>query len=285
MFVETIMEQMAKSIRYVKPIPYRSATGLVAQTYQQMQSDFFPVPLLTVHSPAPQIMTGVWSILRESLLAGNVNRTQKEVTAAAVSKTNECPFCVDAHSLMLRAGSDGDLAAIIRRGDYSRIANAQLHALVQWVLANRTANASDALPAPFSAIEGPEIIGTAITFHYINRMVNVFLGDTLLPLPTILKNVTEHLLGAAGKRFVRRLPAGNSLSLIPTAELPPDLSWAAPNPAVAGAFAGFAEVIDAAGEKVLSEPVRALVSKRIRAWNGEPTGISRHWFDEAVAEL
>ena len=68
MFMDTIQEQMAKSIKYIKPIPYSAVRGLTAEVYQQMPADFLPVPPLTLHSPAPEVMAGVWSILRETFL-------------------------------------------------------------------------------------------------------------------------------------------------------------------------------------------------------------------------
>ncbi len=273
---------MAKTIKYVKPVQYRSATGLTADIYRQMQADFLPVPLLTLHSPVPEVMAGVWSILRETLLAGQVDRALKEAVAATVSKTNACPFCVDAHTAMLHATSNHYAASAILRGDYDSIHHEQLHALVQWILANRTANVSGVLQPPFSHDDAPEIIGSAIAFHYINRMVNVFLGDTLLPLPSALKGLSGRLLGAtAGKQMVRHLQHGHSLQFVPQANLPDDLSWAAANPAVAGAFAGLAAVVEEAGRRVLPEQVRVLVSERVQAWNGEDMGISRRWVQEA----
>ena len=117
-------------------------------------------------------------------------------------------------------------------------------------------------------------------------MVNLFLGDTLLPLPSALKGLTGRLLGAmAGKKMVRRLQQGHSLKFIPQAQLPDDLSWAAGNPAVAGAFAGFAKVVEEAGSAVLPEGVRALVSERVQAWNGEAMGLSRRWVEDAVVDI
>src|SRR5262245_53088477 len=231
MIAETIIERMAQTIQYVKAAPYGIAAGVTAEVYQQMQADFLPIPLLTLHSPLPEVMAGVWSILRETLLAGNVDRSRKEVVAATVSKTNTCPFCVDAHTSLLHATSNHDAASAILRGDYDRIHDEQLHALVQWVLAKGTSNANGVPPPPFAPHEAPEIIGTAVAFHYINRMVNVFLGDTFLPLPSALKGVTGRLLGAtAGKRFVRRLQQGSSLRFVPDAKLPDDLFWAAGTP-------------------------------------------------------
>jgi AhpD family alkylhydroperoxidase len=286
MIAEIMIDRMAKTIKYVTPVPYGSATGQTAEVYQQMLADFLPIPLLTLHSPAPEVMAGVWSILRETLLAGQVERSLKEAVAATVSQTNACPFCVDAHTSMLHATSSHDAASAILSGDYDRIHDPQLHALVQWTLANRTSNGNRVLPPPFSPHDAPGIIGTALAFHYINRMVNVFLGDTLLPLPSALKGLTGRLLGAtAGKKMVRRLQQGHSLKFIPQTNLPDDLSWAAANPAVAGAFAGFAAVIEEAGKRVVPEQVRVLVSERVQAWNGEDMGISRRWVEDAIVEI
>jgi AhpD family alkylhydroperoxidase len=284
MFAETIIDRMAKSIRYVRPVPAREAQGVTAEAYRQMQQDFLPVPLLTLHSPAPDIMAGVWSILRESLLAGRVSRTLKEAVAATVSKTNECPFCIDAHNLILHANDDHDVASAILRGDYDSLRDPQVKALVEWTLASRTAAGGSPLPAPADAM--PEIVGTAITFHYINRVVNVFLGDTLLPLPSAIRGVTGRLLSAtAGRRLVQRLEPGRSLKLIPQAALPDDLWWTAGSPAVAGAFAGLAAVVEAAGRQALPDEVRTLVSDRIQAWRGETLPMSRRWVEDAIAEL
>ncbi len=286
MIAATIRERMAQTIKYVKPVPYGAATGLTADVYQQMQADFLPVPPLTLHSPVPPVMAGVWSMLRETLRTGQVDRALKEALAAAVSKTNACPYCVDVHTSMLHATADHNAADAILRGAYDRIHDPQLHALVQWVLADRT-KANGVIPPPFSRHDAPEIIGTAIAFHYINRMVNVFLGDTLLPVASALKGLAGRLFGAtAGKCWVSRSPRpGDSLKFVPQAKLPDDLSWAASNPAVAGAFAGFAEVVEAAGNAVLPEAVRVLVRNYVQAWHGEAMGISRRWVEDAVVEV
>ena len=285
MFAKTMREQMAKSIQYIQPIDYDAATGLTAAVFQQMQEDFLPAPLIALHSPVPELLAGVWSLLRETLLAGSVHRSHKEAVAATVSKTNECPFCVDAHTVLLRATSDHDTADAILRGDYGSIHDAQLHALVQWVLAKRTAN-PDAVQQPFTQHEIPEIVGTAVAFHYLNRMANIFLGDSLLPVPSLMKGLTYRVYAAtAGKRVVRELQPGHSLKFVPAADLPDDLSWASSNPTVAQAFAGFATVMDEIGTAFVPEPVRQIMDERLQAWNGEPLGISRCWVDEAVTPL
>ncbi len=102
-------------------------------------------------------------------------------------------------------------------------------------------------------------------------MVNVFLGETLLPLPSALQGVTRRLYAAtAGKRIVRGLQQGRSLQFVPKADLPNDLAWAAANPAVAGAFAGMAALIEEAG---------ALVLPRIYAPAGQRADLRLEWRD------
>ena len=288
MITEMMREPLSQTIKYVKPTRYKSAKGLTAQVYHQLQTDFIPAPLVALHSPVPELMAGVWSILRETLMAGNVDRSQKEAVAATVSKANECPFCVDAHTVMLRATSDQDVANDILQGDHNHIHNPQMQALVRWVWTNQTSNINPVLPLPFSQREAPEIIGTAIAFHYLNRMANVFLGESLLPisLPSALKGLTYRLYAATeGRRVVRRLQSGKSLKLLPQAQLPIDLEWAASDPVIEAAFAGLSQIVEQAGISVLSEQVRTLVSKRVHAWNGEAMGMSRRWVEDAVVDL
>src|SRR6266540_3186645 len=146
MIAETIRERLAQTIQYVTPVRYGSATGLTADVYQQMQADFLPVPPLTLHSPVPHILAGLWSILRETLLAGQVDRGLKEAVAAAVSKTNACPYCVDVHTSMLHATADHAAADAILHGDYDRIHDEQINAIVQWALARATPQANGVLP-------------------------------------------------------------------------------------------------------------------------------------------
>jgi hypothetical protein len=184
---------------------------------------------------------------------------------------------------MLHATSDHDVAGALLRGDYDSIRDPQQRALAQWALAHRTASPETA--PPFAEAAAPELIGTAIAFHYINRMANVFLGDTPLPLPSLLRGVAGRLYAAtAGRRIVRGLQPGRSLQFVPKASLPEEFAWAAGNEAVAGAFAGLAAVIEEAGAQILPEYMRLLVIEQIYAWNGEPMGISRGWVEEALAD-
>jgi AhpD family alkylhydroperoxidase len=284
MISEVIRQQMAKSIQHVTPREHTAATGLTEAVYQQLEADFMPAPLVILHSPVPAVMAGVWSVLRETLLAGRTDRALKEIVAATVSKTNECPFCVEAHTTLLHAVSEHDVSGAILRGDYDSITDPQYKAAAQWVLANQTAGGFP--PSPLAEADIPEMMGTVIAFHYLNRMANIFLGDAPLPVPTPLKGITRRLYAAtAGQRVVRGLEHGHSLKFIPQATLPDDLPWAAANRSIAGAFAGFNQVIEELGTAAIPESVRVLVEQRIHAWNGEVMGMSRRWVEDAVMEI
>ena len=285
MITSALSGQLAKSIQHVRPRQPAADQEFVGELYRQMQSDFMAGPVLTLHSPAPEVMAGVWSILRETLLTGEVERASKEAVAATVSKLNECPFCVDAHTALLHATGDHEVASAIFRGDFAKVRDPQLGALVQWALTNQMARQSSA--PPFAEAEAPEILGTAFAFHYVNRMVNVFLGDTtLLPLPAALMGVTRRVMGATlGKLLVRPLQPGRSLQFVPQARLPEAFSWARPSRTVAGALAGFASVIEEAGRMALPEPVRCLVQEQVQAWPGAALGMGRRWVEEAVGGL
>ena len=275
-------------IKYIQPVATAKASGLTAQVYPQIKRDFGAlVEPFTLHSPAPQLLAGVWMATRETELVGSVRREIKEAVAATVSQLNQCPYCEDAHTMMLHATAAHNAATAISRRRDEQIQDAALRATVVWAAATRSPGDPLLLAPPFSAGEAPEIVGTAVAFHYINRMVDVFLSET--PLPSNrgwLKGIFKRMAGWYFSRAARQQkPAGASLELLPAAELPADLAWAAASPTIASAFARWAAVIEAAGQGVLPADVRALVRKRVAAWNGEDPGLSRGWVEEAIAGL
>ena len=285
MITETVNQQIASRVRYVKPVRFSSATGATAELYQQIKTDFTPAPLLLLHSSQPELLAGVWSILRETLLAGDkADRAVKEIVAAAVSKNNECNYCLEAHTLLLRSTTGHEVADAILRGDYNDIEDLELRSMFKWALTTKSASTVEALP--FHSHNKPQIIGTMVTFQYINRMVKLFLGDTLFPVPSAIKGLTRRVYTATeGKKIIRQLEPGESLKFVPVAALPVDLSWTSGNAAVAPAFAGFAYVVERAGREILSEQVRSLVTQYVSAWNGESMGEDYGWVDDAIAEV
>jgi hypothetical protein len=125
--------------------------------------------------------------------------------------------------------------------------------------------------------------------HYINRMVQVFLPESLLP--SVVRggwpgSVAWRLVGRKLARSrERERAAGASLPFVPAADLPSEYSWAVPSPTISRALAGWAAVVEHVGAEMLAPQVRALVADFLRGWQGESLPLSRAWVNQAVARL
>ncbi len=275
-------------IKHIQPVSSASANALLAQAYPQIKRDFGAlVEPFTLHASAPRLLAGIWMATRETELVGIVRREIKEAVAATVSRLNQCPYCVDAHTTMLHAVSAHGIAAAISQENDGEIQDPAIRQIVAWAEATRSPDDPLLQRPPFSEAEAPEIIGTAVSFHYTNRMVDIFLDEPPLPsnrgwLKGTLKWVAGWYFSRAARR---RKPAGSYLALLPDAELPADMGWAASSPTVAGAFARWAAVVEMAGQEALPANVRLLVRAHVASWNGETTSLSWGWVDAALAGL
>jgi hypothetical protein len=151
--------------------------------------------------------------------------------------------------------------------------------------------------------QAPELIGTVVLLQYLNRMVNVFLGDVPLPpgAPRLaLGPVMRLLAGMIKSAAAEPHPPGTSLDLLPAADplsagdprraadpllAPGDARWAAASPVIADAFARARAAVDAAGARSVPPAVRDAVMAGLAGWRGEPRGPSRAWADDAVRGL
>jgi AhpD family alkylhydroperoxidase len=229
-------------IRHVGPVPPHRACGLVAEVYRRVEREFgMLAPPMSLHSPAPEVLAAAWVMLRESLLAnGFASRAEKESVAAAVSALNACPYCVDVHGTTL-AGLDPSAIA--------------------------------SLSLPFPADKAAELTGVTVTFHYLNRMVNVFLPES--PFPSRVPGAALARLRRAAARLMaglarpRHVP-GASLDLLPPADIPPDLAWAADSPVIEDAFARGYAAIDDAGSRSVPPAVRDLVHAELASRTRPP---------------
>jgi len=276
------------AINYVQTVTLDSAEGLVSRVYAQMKREFGTLAEpFTLHSPSPALLAGTWSACRECLLVGRVHRDVKEAVAATVSRINQCPYCVDAHTIMLSATSAHRAADAISHQHDEQIRDPAIRSIIDWAAATRSPGAEILLSPPFSKQDAPEIIGTAVFFHYVNRMVNVLLSETPLPsnhrwLKGPLKRVASWYFSKAVHRSKR---LGASLDLLPNTELPADLAWAETAPNVAGAFARFVTVVDRAGKDLVPEEVRACVYEQVQAWDGKDPGLGQQWVEQAMKGL
>ncbi|WP_257999240.1 carboxymuconolactone decarboxylase family protein [Fischerella thermalis] len=160
-------------MKYLTPIKPNHKDDLLNRTYVQIQQEALTIPTFVMHSVSPTLFAGNWSLFREVFLVDNqVNREVKEAINLAVSKINTCPYCVDAHSIMLSGLRHDKVAIAIVKNDLNAIADTKFRSIVEWALSSNQPNHPLQLNPPFKNIEAPEIIGAALNFHYTNRLVN-----------------------------------------------------------------------------------------------------------------
>ncbi|GAB3007682.1 carboxymuconolactone decarboxylase family protein [Saccharothrix stipae] len=265
----------------MRAVRYGAADEDVARVYRELERDFGVLaPPIALHASSPDVLAAAWLVLRETLLVpGTVPRAHKEAVSTAVSVGNNCPFCISMHSSML--------IDLVGYKD-GAIPEPAARAAGEWATANATVDGAAAHPVPFPVDQAPEMVGTAVVLQYLNRMVNIFLGE--LPLPpgapvasmTVVRRVLVWLIKSAERGGPR---PGASLDLLPDAPLPEDLAWARGHDAIAGAFARAVAVFDEAGRRCVPTEVRELVLEHLAKWDGKPMGVSRAWVEDAIAVL
>ncbi|MEU8775808.1 carboxymuconolactone decarboxylase family protein [Streptomyces sp. NPDC048606] len=281
--VRAVLRGALRDIRHVKAVPPGRANGLVARVYAQARRDFGVLaPPLALHSPAPDALAASWLLLRETLLVDvEADRAEKETVATAVSRANSCPYCVEVHrakASVLRRQPPGESAAL------SAWAGADPRSAGPGRADDGDGPAAQA--PPFPAARTPELAGVAVTFHYLNRMVSVFLADS--PVPDAAPGFLREPLMRTVARGMHAddpgpLPPGLSLDLLPPAPPVPGLDWAAGRPEVAQALARAVAATEH-GARWVPAPVRDGLRARLAGWDGSPPGPDRAWLDPLPGE-
>jgi hypothetical protein len=148
----------------------------------------------------------------------------------------------------------------------------------------------DAAPEPpgLTAAERAELLGVVVAFHYVSRVVNVFLSNFLLP-PGLGPRSRRRMKQGIGRllRPTLRTPrvAGRSVGLLAAAPPPVGVTWSAGNDDIAAAVARSSRAFELAGARSLSTGVRRLVLDRLEEWRGEDTGLSTAWCEDLIADL
>lgn len=275
-------------MRFIEPVRQDEATGLVAETYDVIER-FMGGPAVArngpflAQSPDPELLAVFWSLAYENVLVdGRVPRADKHAIAAIVSQINQCTFCVQIHSYYSGLEGDAGDMPVLLGGRTAGIVDERRRRLAEWAGATRDPSSELVRNPPFTPEEAPEAIGTAVTFHYLDRVVTFFNGSDGVDVGDTPFSVVESLTRAAIER--PREP-GASLRTGTDATLPDDLGWARPSPHIGAAFAAFVATVEAAGASVLGEPERACVAAAIEEWDGADPPLGREWVDEALARL
>ncbi|MCF2131797.1 carboxymuconolactone decarboxylase family protein [Strepomyces sp. STD 3.1] len=255
---------MTTRFRHTAPPPPKAATGRVAEVYAQLARDFgiAEPPTFVALSSAPALLAAAWALMRESLIAGPGDRTGKEIAALGVSAANKCPYCVDAHTVLLHATGDHALAERLARGAEPED---ERHARVlDWARRSREPEAVRE-PYPFPREEAPGYLGTVLAFHFINRVVSSLVTENLLPADVQRLRPVRSLAGRSLSRTVRRDAApGAALNLLD--DPGPGPQWAAGTP-VGPAYAAL-RTAALSGAGLLDTDDQALVRRTVDAWGG-----------------
>ena len=249
-------------IKNIKYVQNRKAQGKLKQLYKHIELNFGKVAEpFVLHSLNEKLAAGVWAMLYETVLAeGKVKRSLKEAIATCVSEINICSYCVDAHSIMI-FGTEKTL-----QDNISNIKNGKTEAkskedkIILWAMNNLNFEHPIILNPPFSKEEAPEIIGTAALFHYINRMVTLFAGDT--PLPTNkMRNFVFNIASKFifGKAIRKEKKAGASLIFIDETIIHDGFEWASGNSEIQKAFQYFNYQAELNIDQILSPELIALL--------------------------
>lgn len=267
--------------------------GLAAELGRQVRREFgLLAEPFVLHAPVPELMAAAWVVLRESVIArGRLPRPVKEAIALAVSRGNRCPYCVDAHGMMLHALGAGRAEAALAAGrpPAGQELGPDAAARIAWSVAAGRAEAAAAQPCPFTTDELPEAIATVLCFQYVNRMATVFLGES--PLPLTGPRTRPWLVRWAG-RWLRRTArteraAGGGLALLSGGEPAAPPPWAADHPTIGAAFAHFEAAVERAARPVLDEMTRRRLSAHLVEWRGEEPPLGRDWLgsEDAAGRL
>ena len=221
-----------RQVQHVHPDARDPRTAAVRQ---QIRRDFgMLVPPFALHLPVPDALSACWAIVREPTHGRRVDRATKEAVAAAVSATNTCPYCVDVHTTTLPRWASPPRPRPSPPGSPTP---SPTRACTPWSpgRATRHSDAPILRQRPFPDEHAPELIGVALAYHYINRMVNIFAAASPFPVATpTLKPLMKRIAAPAFRRLLaREVHPGASLDLLPPAPLPDDLAWARGDPVIA----------------------------------------------------
>lgn len=265
---------MSGPYRYTAPPSPKSATGTAAAVWAQTATDFGIArpSTLVVLSSAPELLAPAWALLRESLIAGSGGRTDRELVAAGASLANRCPFCADAHAVLLHATGDPALGEAVARDRAP--ADARAARLLAWGRATRVPGSPALTPPPFARADLASHMGTALTFHFINRIVSALCTENLLPAGAQRVKAVRSLVGRSVSRVVRADHApGASLALLDSPG--PGPAWAV-GTCVGPAYDAL-RTAATAGAALLDDADLTLVQDTVARWDGSHP--APHWPD------
>lgn len=278
---------MLFQVRYL-PTKANTDQALLRRLKGQILRDFgMYVDPFRLHACYPKLLAGVWAACRETELVGDTPRAAKELVAACVSDSNRCTYCVDAHTMLLNSTGETDISKQVVQKEFTDIRNPQLRAVANWARASREPHSPRLSEPRFPQQWRTELIGMAVFYHYLNRMVHVFLPEQLLPVRAA--GPKQGMKRVAGWMFSfivrRRLPSGKSLQQLPPVSVPDDFAWAQSQADLAQGFAQLAWITEQLAGEHIPAAVRAAHQSYLQTWWGEDAPLDNRWLEAARAPL
>lgn len=206
-------------------------------------------------SDVPALLAATAALTRE---VEGPSRVDSELAAAAVSRANRCRLCLDTHVAALHELGEKDLAAAMARGGTPP--RPRQAALVAWAEASRNPRTTR-----WTSPYGPELTGTVLAAHFVNRVVSALLCPDRLPGSPLRGG------GADGPRD-RCLPV---LAAGPAAS---------PDGRAGAAYASLRSAALAGGD-LLGEMARQTVTATVRWEDGWHPARPTEWAAELVQDL
>jgi hypothetical protein len=278
-----------QTMRYVKSIPRKDAKGLVKEVYDMIKEDFFINGSLTSHSKVPELLAGVWTGGRETMLVDDqLDRTTKEAMTAIVSQYNDCAYCGDMLIGLVHSGEKHDEASRIFSEAEEDIGDQALKEKLLWVK-EAVKGGDKSLPEVFDEKTLPEVIGSILAISHINRFSHIVMdGSPVNPLfgSQKVKGLSLRMFGHELKSTkLHPLIADRTAHLLPQVSTPQDMEWAEGNPRIARALARWAGAIERESKKIASNKVREFVRANLEKWDGTPMPLSRSWVEKETEGL
>ena len=274
-----INEKSAHDVKYLKTYGIKDAHGIIKKINLQIDKDLIIVPPNSLSTPSERVHPLRWAGIREFLAVENhIPRVTKEAIAATISELNNCPYCEEAHETAIAAL--GDKAVI----------DEKIKAIIVWSQNTRNPDAEIIKNPPFKITEAPEIIGTALLFHSINRLVSIFVSESLLPGILSNKYIKKTALKFAAKTIVKsfvekELEAGDSLQFIEHRTVLKHLQWAKSLPAYGQIFTAIDSVLKDIEKDIIPPTSARILKEAIDVWQGEDMPLGRSWLVDRTKDV
>jgi len=286
-----MLKQSANAVKYVKVKGLKDAQGSMKEINRQVDKDFGLVGPLSLSTPSERVHAVRWVTAREAFVVEtNVKRAIKETVATVTAQINKCPYCEDVHGASISSSGDNDIAKALANNTWQSLKNKRTKAIIEWSLNTRNPKAEIIQNPPFSAQEAPEIIGTALTFHSVNRLVNIFLDDS--PLPGILGKsfIKKAALNMASKTLfksmvIKKAVPGDALEFIEDYPIPEHFSWANAVPAYVKGLAAEEKLLEKIEQEIIPIKSAQLFKEKVNSWNGEEMPLGRAWLNQILSDL